>query len=291
MLGSVASFTVMAVASRSASGVHDTFEIMLYRSALGFAVVLAALGATGRLRDVRTPRPGAHLVRNVAHFTGQNLWFLAITMAPLAQVFALEFTSPLWVLLLAPLILGERARPAQFAAAAAGFGGVLLVAQPWGGGVSLGLLWAGMAAAAFATTNLLTRRLTRTDGLGTILVWLTGTQLVFGLVCAGADGDLAAPTGASAPWLALIGVAGLTAHLCLTRALSMAPAATVMPVDFIRLPLIAAVGAALYGEALDPPVLAGGAVIAGAAWANLRLARGPVAATPPFPRRKGRRRA
>ena len=283
MVGSILSFSAMAVAARQVAGAHDTFEIMLYRSALGVVLVGGALAATGRLRAARTGLAGLHVARNAAHFAGQNLWFLALTMAPLAQVFALEFTAPLWVLLLAPLLLGERVRAAQFAVAGVGFGGILLVAQPWGGEASVGLAWAALAAVMFATTNLLTRRLTRTDGLGTILLWLTGTQLAFGLVCAGFDGRIAWPTAATAPWLALIGVGGLAAHLCLTRALTLAPASVVMPVDFARLPLIAAVGAAFYDEALDPLVLLGGLVIAGAAWANLRLAppAPSVASVPP----------
>ena len=273
MIGSIVSFTSMAVAGRAVSGIHDTFEIMLFRSALGLALVVAGAGLAGRLGDVRRDRLGLHAVRNLAHFTGQNLWFLAITLVPLAQVFALEFTSPLWVLVLAPLILGERVRPAQYGAALVGFAGVLVVARPFAGAVEPGLVWAGLAALAFAVTNLLTRRLTRHEGLVSILFWLTALQLVFGAVCAGIDGDVAWPTAATAPWLALIGAAGLCAHLCLTRALTLAPASTVMPVDFARLPLIAGIGAVLYDEALDPVVLAGAALIVAAAWTNLRLAR------------------
>ena len=273
MIGSIVSFSLMAVAGREVSGVHDTFEIMFFRSCVGVALVVGWLMTTGQLARARTGQPGLHLLRNVGHFTGQNLWFLAITMAPLAQVFALEFTSPIWVLLLAPALLGERVRRVQVLVALIGFAGVLLVARPWSGTPSPGLAWAALAAVAFAVTNLLTRRLTRTDAVATILFWLTGTQLVMGLLCAGIDGRIAAPTATTLPWLAAIGVAGLAAHLCLTRALSLAPASTIMPVDFVRLPLIAALGAILYGEAIHPAVLVGGAVIAGAAWANLRLGR------------------
>ena len=274
MIGSIVSFTLMAVAGRAVSEVHDTFEIMLYRSMLGVVLVTAGAIAAGRLGDVRLARLGLHTIRNMTHFAGQNLWFMALTAIPLAQVFALEFTAPLWVLLLAPLLLGERVRAAQYGAAILGFAGVLVVAQPWSGGISAGLAWAGMAAFFFAVTNLLTRRLTRTDGLVSILFWLTSIQLVLGLVCAGYDGDIAAPTAQTWPWLAGIGVAGLCAHLCLTRALSLAPASTVMPVDFVRLPVIAGVGALLYGESLDPAVALGAALIVAGSWANLRLARG-----------------
>ncbi|WP_298433222.1 DMT family transporter [uncultured Jannaschia sp.] len=272
MLGGIASFTTMAVAGREVSVTLDTFEIMLYRSVVGVIVVLAIGTATGSLRTVTTRNLPLQTVRNIAHFTGQNLWFLAITLAPLAQVFALEFTSPLWVLLLAPLLLGERVRAAQYAVAAIGFGGVLLVAQPFSGSISPGLVWAGLAAIAFAVTNLLTRRLTRTETVTGILFWLTVLQLVFGLIAAGYDGDIARPDAAALPFVVLIGFAGLTAHFCLTNALRLAPAATIMPIDFARLPLIAVIGALFYAEPLDPLVLFGGAVVFGAAWANLRLA-------------------
>lgn len=272
MAGSVVSFTSMAVAGRLVSTSLDTFEIMLYRSCVGVLVVLAVAGATGAFRQITTRNLPMQVVRNMTHFTGQNLWFYAITVAPMAQVFAVEFTAPLWVLLLAPLILGERVRRLQYAVAAIGFGGVLLVAQPFSGNVSPGLLYAGLAAVFFALTNLLTRRLTRDETVMGILFWLTVLQLLFGLVCAGIDGDITLPTAANAPFVVIIGLAGLCAHWCLTNALRLAPASTVMPIDFARLPLIAVIGALFFAEALDPMVLVGGAVIFGAAWANLRLA-------------------
>ncbi len=273
MIGSVLSFTSMAVAGRVVSTDLDTFEIMLFRSCVGVVVVLTLAFGTGRWREITTRNLPLQVVRNITHFTGQNLWFLAITLAPLAQVFAVEFTSPLWVLLLAPLILGERVRPVQLAVAAIGFAGVLLVAQPFSGNVSIGLLWGGLAAVFFALTNLLTRRLTRDETVTGILFWLTTLQLLFGLACAGYDGDIALPTAATLPWVVIIGLAGLCAHWCLTNALSLAPASTVMPIDFARLPLIAVIGALFFAEALDPLVLLGGAIVFGAAWANLRLAR------------------
>jgi drug/metabolite transporter (DMT)-like permease len=64
--------------------------------------------AFGTLGQVTRRHMRLHLWRNLAHFTGQNLWFYAITVSPLALVFALEFTSPLWVMVLAAMFLGER---------------------------------------------------------------------------------------------------------------------------------------------------------------------------------------
>ncbi|MEL6700345.1 MAG: DMT family transporter, partial [Pseudomonadota bacterium] len=130
MIGAIFSFTAMAVAGRAVSFELDTFEIMLYRSLLGIVVVLIVARAAGTLGEVRRERLGLHAVRNLAHFFGQNCWFYALTVIPLAQLFALEFTSPLWVLILAPIFLGERLTRAKLGYATLGFVGVLIVARP-----------------------------------------------------------------------------------------------------------------------------------------------------------------
>ena len=95
-------------------------------------------------------------------------------------------------------------------------------------------------------------------------------QAVFGLICAGIDGDIALPSPENWPGLAIIGIAGLVAHFCLTTALTLAPASVVMPIDFLRLPVIAIIGMLLYGEPLELAVLLGGLVIFAANAINLR---------------------
>ncbi len=269
MSGAIASFTLLAIAGREISVALDTFEIMLYRSAIGLVLVLAGARLLGLWSQIRLRRVRLHLARNLAHFAGQNLWFYAIAVLPLAQVFALEFTSPIWGLLLAPLLLGERLRPRGMIAAAIGFAGILVVARPGAAPLSPGLIAAALCAVGFALSLLLTKRLTRTESLVSILVWLNVMQLGFSLVITGHDGQIRLPPWALAHWMGLIGVAGLTAHLCLTRALQLAPANLVMPMDFARLPVIVFVGMALYGEGIDPWILLGGALILLGNWINL----------------------
>lgn len=273
MMGAIVSFTSMAIAGRAVSFELDTFEIMLFRSIAGVVIVVSIARLAGTLPQVRTRRLPLHTIRNLSHFAGQNLWFYAITAIPLAQVFALEFTTPIWAILLAPLILGERITPTGLIAAAIGFVGVLVVARPDMGALNSGTVTAALAAVGFGLSALFTRRLTRTESITAILFWLTVSQTLFGLICAGIDGDIALPSAATLPWLLLISIAGLVAHFCLTTALSIAPAATVMPIDFVRLPLIAVVGMAFYSEPLDLWVFAGGALIFAANWVNLRYGR------------------
>ncbi|WP_322889078.1 MULTISPECIES: DMT family transporter [unclassified Yoonia] len=272
MVGAIVAFTTMAIGGRSVSAELDTFELMLYRSVIGFGIVIAIAWYTGAIGQIRARKLRLHLVRNVFHFTGQNLWFYAITVIPLAQVFALEFTTPIWVLLLSPLILQERLTGMGMLAALIGFVGILIVARPDPGNISPGLLAAAGCAVFFALNAILTRKLTRTEGITSILFFLTATQAVFGLICAGYDGDIALPSGAILPWVVVISIAGLVAHFCLTKALSIAPASTVMPLDFARLPAIAVVGMLLYDEPLELLVFVGAALIFLGNYINIRHA-------------------
>lgn len=274
MVGAILSFTSMAVAGRAVSPDLDTFEIMLYRSLIGVAIVLAVAVWSGSISQVNAGRWRLHLARNAAHFAGQNLWFFALTVIPLAQVFAFEFTTPIWVLLLSPLIVQEPIRRAGLFAALIGFVGILIVARPSPDTINAGVVAAALCAVGFAMTSLMTRRLTRSESITSILVWLTGTQAVFGLICAGFDADIAVPVTASLPWLLLLGLAGLAAHFCLTKALSLAPAAVVTPIDFARLPLIAVIGAIFYDEDIEIYVVIGGVLILAANWLNLTRGRG-----------------
>lgn len=270
MIGAIFSFTSMAIAGRAISGQLDTFEIMFYRSIMGFLIVLAVAKTVGTLGEIDLKHFRLHLLRNIFHFTGQNLWFFALPLIPLAQLFALEFTSPIWVLLLAPIFLGEGLTLRKLAIAALGFIGVLIVARPEIGAVNIGILAAACAAIGFAGAAILTRKLTVQNSLTKILFFLTGLQILFGLLCAGYDGDIALPSVATAPWLILIGAAGLAAHFCMTKSLSLAPASLVMPVDFARLPLIAVIGVVFYGESLDLYLVLGAVLILLANYLNLK---------------------
>ncbi len=281
MSGSIAGFCGLAVAGREIAPALDTFEMMLYRSLIGVAIVAGFASLWGRWAEVSAKRLDLQLARNILHFAGQNLWLSALLMIPMAQLFALEFTSPIMVALLAPIFLSEPLTRTRLFAAFLGFTGILIVARPFGAaGLSLGLGVALLAAVGFAGAAILTKRLTWIVPVLSILFWLTLSQTLFGLVCAGWDGVIALPPLRTLPWVLLMGVAGLVAHLCLTKALSLAPATIVTPIDFLRLPIIAVVGMLFYGEALDLWVLLGGCVILAANWINIRGGQVSVASQP-----------
>ncbi|HSF96790.1 MAG TPA: DMT family transporter [Thermohalobaculum sp.] len=273
MTGAIVSFSLMAVAGREVAGDLDTFEVMLYRSLIGAGIVTLAGLATGRLPDARTRKFRLHAVRNVFHFAGQNLWFYGVAVIPLAQVFAFEFTTPIWVALMAPLVLGETMTRQRLVAVLIGFAGILIVARPGLSPLGPGHLAAAAAAIGFAGSVLATKGLSRTEGVWTILFWMTWMQVLFGLICAGYDGDIALPQAGSAIWVCIVGICGLAAHLSIATALRHAPATVVSPMDFARLPIIALVAMVLYGEPLEIAVFAGAALILTGNLMNIRANR------------------
>ena len=270
MIGAIISFTSMAIAGRAVSGLLDTFEIMLYRSIIGFLIVVIAAWIFGTYREIDFKYLQLHILRNIFHFIGQNLWFFALPLIPLAQLFALEFTAPIWVVLLAALFLGEQLTRLKLLIAGLGFSGVLIVARPEFMVLNFGVLAGALSAIGFAGAAILTRELTLKNSLTKILFYLTGLQILFGFICAGYDFKIIIPSNETLPWLFLIGIAGLMAHFCLTKSLALAPASIVMPIDFVRLPLIAIIGMLFYGEFVDIYVFFGAVLILIANYLNLK---------------------
>jgi drug/metabolite transporter (DMT)-like permease len=273
MCGAIASFTLMAIAGRAVQVELSSFELMFWRSLVGFFIVAALIRwRTGSLETVRTRHWGLHLTRNVFHFFGQNMWFYGLTMIPLAQLVALEFTMPIWVLVMAPLFLGEALTGKKIAIALVGFAGVLIVAQPGVQPLNSGHAAGIVAAIGFAVNLIFTRKIMLHDKVLCVLFWMTASQCLMGLGLSLALG-FTWPGLDLLPWLAVVAITGLTAHFSLTTALGLAPAMMVAPMEFARLPIIALVGVALYAEPLDPMVFLGAAVIFTANIWNLRRGR------------------
>ncbi len=270
MSGTLLSFSAMAVSVRALAGAFSIFEILTIRAAIGLALTLAVGLIRPELWRGFTPRRlHLHFLRNGTHFVAQYLWTVSLTLLPLATVFALEFTMPAWTALLAVLFLGETMTRSRLGAVALGFVGVLIIVRPGLGTFQPASLLVLAAAFGFSLSNVATKKLTASQTTFAIVLWMNIMQLPLGYLASDplfflriGPGDALGVIG--------IGISGLTAHYCLTNALAAGDASVVIPLDFMRLPLIAVVGWTFYGERLDVLVFMGGAVIiAGVLW-NLR---------------------
>ncbi len=266
MSGTVLSFCAMAIAARELLRHVGTFEILFFRTGVALLIVLAAALRTGTA-TLKTRRIGLHLWRNLFHLGGQASWVYALGALPLAMVFAIEFTAPIWTALLAALMLGERMNRGRAVMLALGFAGVLVILRPGVAIVQPAALVMLFGSLCFAVQMIGTKRLSSTDSPMAVLFWMSMIQTP---VClAAALPGWVAPALQDLPWIVAIGTGSFTAHYCLTRAMKLADASVVVPVDFFRLPLIAVVGAVFYAEPFDPAVILGAVLIFAGTWYSL----------------------
>jgi len=270
MTGALLSFMVAAVSIRGLAAAMSIPEILAIRTGFGMVVMIALALAIPRLRAHLKPRRmGTHVWRNAIHLVGQYFWSLGVTLLPLTMVFALEFTMPMWVALLAVFLLGEKMTPSRVGSIALGFLGVLVIVRPGMEGFQPAAFVVLVAALCYALSIIATKQLVSDVSAFAIIFWMNIMQFPMALA---ASDPLFFLRIDSTNWLAAlgIGIAGLTSHYCLTKAFNYGDASIVVPIDFMRIPLIAIVGWLLYDEGLDVFVFAGAAlIVVGVLW-NLR---------------------
>lgn len=267
MSGALVSFLAMAISARELSAALGTFQILFFRSVIGL-LVLALLLSRSDWHQLATASIGLHFARNIAHFAGQFGWFYAIAFIPLAAVFAIEITTPIWTTAFAVFLLGERITRVRFTAIFLGFAGVLLILRPGAAVVHPAAVAVLLGAVAFGLSITLTKKLAARDAPMAILFYMALIQLPLALLPATLNWVNPAPP--LWPWLIAVGLTSLTAHYCMVRALAVADATVVIPMDFLRLPLISLLGFLLYNERIEWFLFMGAALILAGNLVNVR---------------------
>lgn len=268
MAGWLSLMVVIAIAGRQAMRELSVFQVMEMRSLIGFVMLWPLVRAAGGLRAMRTQRLAQHVGRNVVHYAAQYGWFAALLLIPLAQVVSIEFTMPIWAAGLAVAFLGERMNRFKWLAIALGLAGVLVIVRPAGASLNNGQLIALAAAVGFAVSVVLVKSLTRTDAAVAVSFWMLVVQSLIGAVPAAMGWHW--PSAGVWGWVVLVAFCGTYSHYCFARAMQHAPATVLVPMDFLRVPLTAAAGWAVYGERIDALTAAGVALILAGNLLNLK---------------------
>ena len=258
MFCAVLMFSLMAVAVRELLRHMGVLEILFLRTVVTLLMVLAILPRTG-LAPLRTRRIGVHATRALFHLGGQFCWMYAIGALTLATVFAIEFTMPVWVALFAVFLLGERMNQGRVVMLVLGLAGIAIILRPQVGGFHPATLVMLLGSMFYAANMIQTKRLSATDSPLAVLFWMSLVQLP--VTFATALPQWVVPRLADLPWIVAIGAGSFVAHYSLTRAMKLGDATLIVPIDFVRLPLIAVVGSTLYREPFDLFILLGAAVI------------------------------
>lgn len=268
MAGWLAAMLLLLVAGRASAREVNVFQLMLLRSTIGILLLYPLIYRQGGFSTLRSARPLQQLGRNAVHYVAQYLWFLALTMIPIAQVVSIEFTMPIWTAILAALFLGERITGWKAVAIILGLIGVLVIVRPNFGAVNTGQLIMVASAMGFAISIVLVKSLTRTDSVVTIIFWMLLIQSAIGLIPAAYVWVW--PSAYVWGWLVVVAFCGTYSHYCMTQAMRHADATVVIPMDFLRVPLSAAVGWLVYNESLDIFTAAGVVLILFGNLLNLR---------------------
>jgi len=271
MLCAVLSFAVMAVAVRELLRHMGILEILALRTLVTLLLVSTIITRRG-FAPLRTHRFPVHAARAVVHLAGQFCWMYAIGALTLATVFAIEFTMPVWTAILAGLFLGERLNRGRIVQLALGLIGVAIILRPGLGAFHPAALVMLLGSMFYAGNMTFTKHLSATDSALGVTFWMSVVQMP--LTMAAAAPGWEAPALTDLPWILAIGAGSFAAHYSMTRAMKLADATLVVSIDFIRLPLIAVVGALFYAEPFDPMVIVGAAVIFAGTYFSISRERG-----------------
>ena len=276
-LGAIAALATMAALIKLASerGIH-LLEILFWRQAITIPVLLAYVSMSGGLAMLVTKRPGTHAVRATYGMIGMVLNFGGVILLPLAEATTMNFTAPIWAVILSTLLLKEKVGAWRWSAVLFGFGGVILIAQPGSGHIPLfGALVALGGAFMIALISIQIADLSRTDKPLTIVFWFAAISTP---VMALALPFVFRPHDTTG-WLLLlaIGLAGTAGQLLLTAALRFGAIASVIVMDYSAL-FWATLYGLLFWQVLPPAstwlgaplIIAAGLVIA---WREHRLSR------------------
>ena len=271
MLGFCVTAPLLDVAAKLASGTIPVGQITAARF-LGQCALMAPVVWLMRL-SLRVPREQwlALLWRAVFLLVSTLCFIAAIRVMPLADALAIVFLAPFIVLLVGKYYLAEDVGPRRVGAALVGFVGVLFVIQPSFAAFGAVALFPLGTAVGFASYILVTRGLSRR--LHPVALQfhtgLVASLLCLPLLALGRGAGIAAfdpvmPHGVVWLWLFGVGFFATVSHMMMTYALSMAPSATLAPLQYLELPVAAFLGYLAFGDFPDALTLAGIGIIVGA---------------------------
>lgn len=258
MCVSTVAFSIMHGLVRFVSEVLPPFQIAFFRNLFGVVFLLPLL-IRSRFALLRTNRLGLHALRGVVNIVAMLMFFTALSISPLAKVTALSFTAPIFMAVLAVLVLGERFRIYRWIAILMGFIGMLIILRPGVVAIDLGALLVTGSAALWAVAMLIIKILSRTEKSLTIVAYMGIFLGVFSILPALYVWQ---PFGiATLWWMVLIGLCGTVAQMALSQALKETDPTALMPFDFLKLIWTAIIGAWFFAEIPDVYTLLGAIVI------------------------------
>lgn len=267
MLLAVAVWSAMMVLVRALSADYTSFQILFIRTLVGLLLLAPLLRDSG-FRTLKSRRFPLHLLRAIFAYFGMLGLFVGIGEIPLSDVVTLSFTQPIFVVVLAAILLGERFGGARLAATLGGFAGVLIVLRPGFEIIGFGAAVVLASAVSYACSNMCIKKLTSTENVVATTLWVN--ILMCPLAGIPAAIYWVPPTASDLALLVGVGITGTAGIWFITKAYAAADMSAVVPFDFLRLPIVGVAGWLLFNEPTDIWTVFGAIVIFASTYALAR---------------------
>mgnify|MGYP001246813207 CR=1 FL=1 len=260
MFGFILNITIMALCIRELSYKYNSFEIQNFRNFFSI-IILLFIFILSKKTNLYSYQLKNNFIRNIFHFIGQSCWTWGLTVLPLALVFSLEFTMPIWASIFALLFLKEKITLNKILFLIIGLIGTFTILLPSTNNINIYNLIVLFSAMAYAVAHNFTKKLTETDSILSILFFMSLIQLPFSLIGSVIVGNINYYILNELPLIAFLTITSLLAHLSLSSALKNSDASIILPIDYIRLPFIAVIGWYYYDEIMTYNIIIGSSLI------------------------------
>ena len=260
MLGFIINISIMAISIRELSLKYTSFEIQNFRNIFSIIIIILIFMVT-KNTNLNTFQLKNNFIRNIFHFIGQSAWTWGLTVLPLAVVFSLEFTMPIWAVIIAIVLLKEKITLNKICFLIIGLMGTWIIFMPDTKYIGFYNIIVLCSAITYAIAHNFTKKLTTTDSILSILFFMSIIQLPFSLIGSFIIGNIHYNIMMEIPLIILLTITSLLAHYSLSSALKYSDASVVLPIDYIRLPLIVFIGWYYYDEIISTNVVIGSILI------------------------------
>jgi len=257
MLLSVFSFCFVAIGVKQVNTNISPLQIIFFRAFIGLISLLILLQKTTIIGSISNIKE--HLFRNIFHLIAQYGWVVGIVYLSLAEVTAIEFTTPIWIIILASTFLKEKINAKKISSILFGFIGVLVIIKPGLEIISYNAIVVLLSAICFAIAHTATKKIVQFNSASDVVFIMCLTQLPISFACAYSNWNW--PSYSDYFWLLLVGLAGIAAHFSMAKALKKEDISSLIPLDYLRLPILIFAGYFLYNESLDVSIIIGGTLI------------------------------
>ena len=257
MLLSVIAFCSVAIGVKQVNTNISPFQIIFFRALIGLITLLILLQKKTIIGSVSNIKQ--HLFRNLFHLIAQYGWVVGIVYLSLAEVTAIEFTTPIWIVILASIFLKEKITSKKTISILLGFIGILIIMKPGVEIISYNSIVVLLSAICFAIAHTATKKIVQSNSASDLVFIMCLTQLPISFACAYSNWNW--PNYSDFFWLLLVGLSGIAAHFSMAKALKKEDISSLIPLDYLRLPIIILAGITFYNESFDVSIIIGGTLI------------------------------